>query len=99
MDSSVESSVMVVRPRGSQDQHTSMRGLCVALATRRFETLKNSDLPFGSRRGRYNNDWTGDANDTPGFRRAWVAGRVWILIWFMRRSRLGLQRTTTTDLA
>ena len=66
-----------------------MRWLSVAPATLRFETLKDSELPCGSRRGCYNNDWTGDTNDTSGVRHARVASRVRILSGLMTRSRFG----------
>ena len=70
------------------------RWLSVALATRRFETLKSSESRFESRRGRHNNDWTRDTSNTSGVRRAWVANSVRILIGLMGRS--SLQRTTTS---
>ena len=87
---------MVVSPRGARNSVPQMRFLSVALAACRFETLKSSELRFESRRGCSNNDWTGDASNTSGVHRAWVASRVRILIGLMRRSRL--QRTTTTGL-
>ena len=68
----------------------------MAPATRRFETLKSSELQFGGWRGCYNNDWTKDTSGTSGVRLAWVASRVCILIGLTRGSRL--QRTTTTGL-
>ena len=64
MEASVESSVMVVWPKGTKISTPQTRWLSVVLATRRFETLKSSELLFESRRGCYNNDWTGDANNT-----------------------------------
>ena len=69
VEASVESSVMVVWPRGANISIPQMRWLSVALATR-FETIENSELPFGNRRGCYNSGWTGDTNDTSGVRRA-----------------------------
>ena len=64
---------MVVRPRGAENTIPQMRWLGVALATRRIEALKSSELQFGWRRECYNNDWTEEVNDTSGVRRAWVA--------------------------
>ena len=61
---------MVVRPRGAGNSIPPMGWLGAALATRRMEALKSSELQFGWRRGCYNNDWTEDVNDTSGVRRA-----------------------------
>ena len=94
VEASAVSSVVVVWPRGATISIPQMRWLSVVLATRRFETLKSSELRFESRTGFYNNDWTGDTNNTSGERRTFVASRVRILMGLMRRSRL--QRTTTT---
>ena len=93
MEASVESSVRVVWPGGSENIIPQMRWVSVALTTRRIETLKSSESRFGGRRGCFNNDWTEDANNTSGVRRACVASRLRTLIGLMRRSRL--QRTTT----
>ena len=96
MEASVESSVMVVWPRGAENSIPQMRWLRVALATRRIGMLKSSELRLGWRRGCCNNDWTEDANNTSGVQRAWVASCVRIQIGLMRRCRL--HRTTTTGL-
>ena len=63
VEASVESSVTVFWPRGAKNSTPQMRWLSVALATRRFDTLKSSEF---RRRGCHHNDWTGDANNTPG---------------------------------
>ena len=78
---------MVVRPRarGAENSIPQMRWLGAALATRRIEALKNSELRFGWRRGCYNNDWTEDVNDISGVRRAWVSSRVRIQIGFEKK--------------
>ena len=93
MEASVESSVMVVWPRVTENSTPQMRWLSVAPATHRVETLESSEFRFQQRRGCYNNDWTEDVKDTSGVRRAWVAR---IQIGLKRRSRL--QHTTMTGL-
>ena len=55
------------------------------LGKRRIGTMESSELRFGWRRGCHSNDWTDDANNTSGVRRAWVASRVWTLIGLIEK--------------
>ena len=98
MEASVESSVIVVWPRGAENSIPQVRWLSVALATRLIETLKSSEVRFGWRRGCYNNDWTEDVNYTSGVQRVWVESGVRDTDWANEKKPLSAHDDDRSDL-